>query len=167
MNIHKQDVHSAFSKVFQAKGKNHLAITIMSAFPFDRPSEMLDESDLWSAAGSALSSHDVLDMFMPKQNGEILAAGKFFSPGRMPVRAGSVRISVGSKSKTLHVFGDRRWIKKAGMVSGISDPQPMTEMKITYENAFGGSGFKRNPLGKGMEEKDAEGAIPLSNIEYP
>jgi len=167
MNIHKQDVHSVFSKVFQVKGDNYLAITIMSAFQFDRPSEMLDESDLWSAAGSALSNHDVLDMFMSKQKGEILAAGKFFSPGRKPVRAGSVRISVGSVNKTLHVFGNRYWTKKAGMVSGISDPQPMTEMEITYVNAFGGPGYKRNPRGKGMEEQGSEGSIPLPNIEYP
>jgi len=167
MNVHKQDVHSAFSKVFQARGENYLALTVMSAFSFDDPGKLLDETELWSVAGSALSNHDVLDMFMPKQKGESLAAGKFFSPGRRPVPAGSVRISVGSVNKTLHVFGDRYWIKKAGMVSGISDPQPMAEMEITYENAFGGPGFKRNPLGKGMEEKDAEGAIPLSNIEYP
>lgn len=167
MNIHKQDIHSVFSKVFQAKSNYYLALTVMSAFLFDDPGKLLDETDLWNAAGSALSSHDVLDMFMPKQKGEILAAGKFFSPGRRPVRASSVRISVGSMSKVLHVFGDRRWIKKAGVVSGISDPQPMTEMEITYVNAFGGPGYKQNPLGKGMEEKDADGAIPLSNIEYP
>jgi len=167
MDIHKQESHSAFSKVFQAKSNYYLALTVMSAFSFDAPGKLLDETDLWSVAGSALSNHDVLDMFMPKQKGESLAAGKFFSPGRRPVPAGSVRISVGSVNKTLHVFGDRYWIKKAGVVSGISDPQPMTEMEITYENAFGGPGFKRNPLGKGMEEKDAEGAIPLSNIEYP
>jgi len=167
MNIHKQDVHSVFSKVFQVKSENYLAITIMSAFPFDRPSEMLDESDLWSAAGSALSNHDVLDMFMPKQKAEVLAAGKFLSPGRKPVPAGSARISVGSVNKTLHIFGDRYWLKKAGVVSGISDPQPMTEMEITYVNAFGGPGYKQNPLGKGTEEQGSEDAIPLPNIEYP
>ncbi len=167
MNIHKQDIHSVFSKVFQVKGENYLAITIMSAFSFDDPGKLLDETDLWSVAGSALSNHDVLDMFMPKQKGEILAAGKFFSPGRRPAPAGSVRISVGSVNKTLHVFGDRYWIKKAGVVSGISDPQPMTEMAITYVNAFGGPDYKQNPLGKGMEEQGSEDSISLPNIEYP
>jgi len=167
MNIHKQDIHSVFSKIFQVKGENYLVLTVMSAFSFDDPGGLLDESDLWSAAGSALSNHDVLDMFMPKQKGEFLAAGKFFSPGGKPVRAGSVRISVGSKSKTLHVFGDRCWIKKAGLVSGISDPQPMTEMEITYVNAFGGPGYKQNPLGKGTEDQSSEDLIPLPNIEYP
>jgi uncharacterized protein YjbI with pentapeptide repeats len=166
MNIHKQDIHSVFSKVFQVKGENYLALTVMSAFSFDDPGKLLDETDLWNAAGSALSSHDVLDMFMPKQKGEILAAGKFFSPDGRPFRAGSVRISVGSKSKTLHVFGDRFWIKKAGLVSGISDPKPMTEMDITYENAFGGPGYESNPLGKGIETGGTEGTIPLPNIEY-
>ena len=85
MDIRKQESHSVFSKVFQVKGENYLALTVMSAFSFDRPSELLDETDLWSAAGSALSNHDVLDMFMPKQKGEILAAGKFFSTGGRPV----------------------------------------------------------------------------------
>lgn len=167
MNIHRQDVHSVFSKVFQVKGENYLAFTVMSAFSFDRPSELLDETDLWSAAGSALSSHDVLDMFMPKQKGEVLAAGSFFSTGGRPVRAGSVRISAGSVNKTLHVFGDRYWIKRAGAVIGISDPQPIAEMEISYVNAFGGPGNKQNPLGKGTEEQGSEDAIPLPNIEYP
>lgn len=167
MDIKKQESHSVFSKVFQAQGDNYLAITVMSAFSFDNPVELLDETDLWSFAGSTLSNHDVLDMFMPKQEGEILAAGKFFSPGRKFVRAGSVRISVGSVNKTLHVFGDRYWIKKAGVVSGISDPQPMTEMEITYVNAFGGPGYKQNPLGKGMAKQGSDASIPLPNIEYP
>ncbi len=167
MDIRKQESHSVFSKVFQVKGENYLALTVMSAFSFDRPSELLDETDLWSAAGSALSNHDVLDMFMPKQKGEILAAGKFFSTGGRPVRAGSVRISAGSVNKTLHVFGDRYWIKRAGAVIGISDPQPITEMEISYVNAFGGPGSKQNPLGKGTEEQGPEDSIPLPNIEYP
>lgn len=167
MNIHKQDVHSVFSKYFMAQGESYLAITVMSAFSFDNPGELLDEADLWNAAGSALSNHDVLDMFMPKQKGEVLAAGSFFSPGGRPVLAGSVRIAVGEIDKTLNVFGDRYWIKKAGVVSGISDPQPMPEVDITYVNAFGGSGYKQNPLGKGTEEQGSEDAIPLPNIEYP
>jgi len=167
MDIQKQESLSVFSKVFQAKSNYYLAITVMSAFSFDNPGELLDETDLWSVAGSALSNHDVIDMFMPKQKGEILAAGKFFSPGRKPAPAGSVRMSVGSVDKTLHVFGDRYWIKKAGVVSGISDPQPMTEMEITYVNAFGGPGYKQNPLGKGTEEQGSEDSIPLPNIEYP
>ncbi|HEU19172.1 MAG TPA: DUF2169 domain-containing protein, partial [Deltaproteobacteria bacterium] len=167
MNIHKQDVHSVFSKVFQVKDENYLTLTIMSAFSFDDPGNLIDESDLWNAAGSALSNHDVLDMLMPKQMGEVLAAGKFFSPGGKSVRAGSVRISVGSIDKTLHVFGHRDWIKKTGVVGGISDPQLLTEMEITYVNAFGGPGYKQNPLGKGTEKKDSEDVISLPNIEYP
>ncbi|MBN2515589.1 MAG: DUF2169 domain-containing protein [Deltaproteobacteria bacterium] len=166
MNIYKQDVHSVFPKYFMAQGEHYLAITVMSAFSFDDTEKLLDETDLWSAAGSALSNHDVLDMFMPKQKGEVLAAGKYFSPGRKPVRADSVRISVGSVNKTLHVFGDRCWIKKAGMTTGIADPKPMTEMDITYENAFGGPGYEWNTLGKGIESDGAEGTIPLPNIEY-
>jgi len=167
MDIRKQESHSVFSKVFQVKDENYLALTVMSAFPFDRSSELLDETELWHAAGSGVSNHGVLDMFMPKQKGEVLAAGKFFSPGGRAAAAGRVRISVGSVDKTLHVFGDRHWIKKAGLVTSISDPQPMTEMDITYMNAFGGTGYRQNPLGKGMEEEGSEGTIPLPHIEYP
>lgn len=167
MDIRKQESHSVFSKVFQVNGDNYLTLTIMSAFSFDDPGNLMDESDLWSAAGSALSNHDVLDMLMPKQTGEALAAGKFFNLSAQSVQAGSVRISVGSVDKTLHVFGDRYWIKKAGMASGISDPRSLPEMEITYANAFGGPGYKQNPLGKGMEEHGPVDAIPLPNIEYP
>jgi uncharacterized protein YjbI with pentapeptide repeats len=167
MNIRKQDVHSVFSKVFQVKDDNYLTLTVMSAFLFDDPGTLVDESDLWNAAGSALSKNDVLDMLMPKQTGEVLAAGTFFNLSAQSVQAGSVRISIGPIDKTLHIFGDRYWIKKAGMVGGISDPQPLTEMEITYVNAFGGPGYKWNPLGKGMEEHGSGDAVPLPNIEYP
>lgn len=167
MNIHKEDTHSVFPKYFQARGAHHLAVTIMGAFALDKSEELLDETDLWAAAGEALSAHEVLDMFMPKQNGEFLAAGKFFSPGGRPVPAGRVRISVGSVNKELHVFGDRNWITKAGIAVGISEPQPITTMEIAYGNAFGGPGFTRNPLGKGMQPSGPDGVLPLPNIEYP
>ncbi|NIO06635.1 MAG: DUF2169 domain-containing protein, partial [Deltaproteobacteria bacterium] len=73
-----------------------------------------------------------------------LVVGKCFAPGGKPVPAYEVCLQIGPIRKTLHVFGDRFWKRKAGVVKTISDPLPFTEMAISYDNAFGGPDYKKN-----------------------
>ena len=47
------------------------------------------------------------------------------------------------------------------VITGITDPEPITTMDISYENAFGGAEFPKNPLGKGMIRVAAETAPDL------
>jgi uncharacterized protein YjbI with pentapeptide repeats len=112
----------------------------------------------------------MLDMCMPKPKGEVLVVGKCLAPGGKPVPAYEVHLKIGSIDKTLHVFGDRFWNRKAGILKTISDPLPFTEMDISYENAFGGPKYKKNPLGKGHAPvKTDTGTVIhlLPNIEDP
>src|SRR5690625_7103733 len=88
------------------------------------------------------------------------------------VRQMDVKLSVGSRSKTVRVFGDRIW--QQGV---MSDPQPFSVMPLIYEKAYGGSveadgqvivAEERNPEGTGCSggrtARDMEGQL-LPNRE--
>ncbi|MBC2714114.1 MAG: DUF2169 domain-containing protein [Desulfobacteraceae bacterium] len=100
-----------------------------------------------------------------KPRTDILLIGKCYAPFGKAVPACKVNFQAGNHSKTLGVFGDRYWNQ---ITRTISDPKPFTQMDLRYENSFGGSGYKKNPVGKGYAKiKKADGSKiwPLPNIE--
>ncbi|APR88364.1 hypothetical protein A7982_13713 [Minicystis rosea] len=114
---------------------------------------------MWKIASDETGPGAVLDESSPKTRGEVLVNGRCFTRG-VPRSASSVRVAIGSVDKTLYVVGDRRW----GAL-GASDPEPFTEMPVTWRRAFGGEGFAQNPLGRGFA---AEANLhPLPNVEDP
>ena len=170
MKVIKPFNQSLLYKVFEKEKKCHLSVTILSFFPFEATQGLLSEIDLWKFAGSELGKDAVLDMGMPKPRGEVLAVGTCFAPGGKPVPAYEVCLQIGPIDKTLYVYGDRFWKRKARIVKTIIDPLPFTEMAMSYQNAFGGPGYKKNPLGKGhapVKTGKGETHHPLPNIEDP
>jgi uncharacterized protein YjbI with pentapeptide repeats len=100
-----------------------------------------------------------------KSRADLLLSGKCHAPGGQPVQACRVTFGVGSRTKTLGIFGDRFWNQ---ITKTITDPEPFTQMELRYENSFGGEGFAKNPTGKGYNKiKDMDGVVkwPLPNIE--
>jgi uncharacterized protein YjbI with pentapeptide repeats len=169
MKVVKPLTQSLLYKSYEAEKKFFFCTVIISHFSFDSTS-LLSEQDLWKFAGSELGKDAMLDMCMPKPKGEVLVVGKCFTPEAKPVPAYEVHLKIGPIDKTLYVFGDRFWERKAGVLKTISDPLPFTEMAISYENAFGGPDYKKNPLGKGHApvKSDTEETVhPLPNIEDP
>lgn len=160
---------SLLYKTYEADRKFYLCTVILSYFSFDS-SSLLSEPELWKFAGAELGKDAMLDMCMPKPKGEVLVVGRCFAPEGKPVQAYEVHLKVGSIDKTIYVFGDRFWKRKAGIVKVISDPRPFTEMTISYANAFGGPDYKKNPLGKGhapIKTDTGNTVHPLPNIEDP
>jgi uncharacterized protein YjbI with pentapeptide repeats len=102
---------------------------------------------------------------MPKPNGEVLLHGKYFAPNGIPVAAASVRLKLGKIDKVLLVYGNRYW----RTLLGPTEPEPIREMPLDYFNAFGGKGYAKNPIGKGMVDVDVFGEMrrPLPNVEHP
>lgn len=150
-------------KVFEWDGRHQWVVTLLLGFPL-RGGDVRLEQDIWRDIAAVLGKDAMLDMCMPKPQGEFLVAGKYFSPGGAKVQADRVRVRVGKQEKELAVFGDRYW------QTGVpSEPEPMREMPLTWEKAFGGEGFKDNPAGRGMEKVDVFGEmrLPLPNVEYP
>jgi hypothetical protein len=67
-----------------------------------------------------------------------------------------VSVAVGTLTKTLRVFGDRVW--QAGLLGPrMTNPEPFTDMPITYERAFGGT----NVLGAGTDQWEKEPRNPI------
>ena len=169
MKIFKKNEHSLLIKSFGIKDTLYLATTILIFFDLTNPDNPLTEQELWKTIPGELGQGDVLDMGMPKPKGEVLITGKCFAPRGTSRPASEVSFRVGDLRKSLDVFGDRFW-QQTGGVNVISDPHPFEEMEISWQNAFGGKEFDRNPLGKGITpvlSQKGQTLIPLSNIEDP
>lgn len=148
-------------RTFEDGGRALLTITAFAFFPLDRRA-LLHEVPMWKLAAERLGDQP-LDAGMPKSRGELLVLGSAFSCG--PAKpAVQVRVQVGDIDRRLYVFGDRRW-----ETTGPTDPIPFRELPLTWDRAFGGEGFDKNPLGRGVREVEQLGARfqPLPNIEDP
>jgi uncharacterized protein YjbI with pentapeptide repeats len=101
-----------------------------------------------------------------KPRADALLVGTCHVPGGNPVTAARVTFQIGPRTKSLVVYGDREWTTE-----GVStDPAPFTALPLTWERAYGGPAFERNPLGIGFAASE-RGVVrdgdPLPNIESP
>ncbi|MGE5810767.1 MAG: DUF2169 domain-containing protein [Ignavibacteria bacterium] len=100
-----------------------------------------------------------------KPRADLLLVGKCHPPQSKKVYSSSVKFQVGSKSKSLNVFGNRHWT--GSLSNAFSNPEPFSEIELRYENSFGGEGYEINPVGKGtnkIENGKGEKIHPLPNI---
>jgi uncharacterized protein YjbI with pentapeptide repeats len=105
-----------------------------------------------------------------KPRADLLLVGKCHAPRGKAIPACQVTFRVGETSRSLAVFGDRHWKRNALGVQTISEPKPLTEMELRYENSFGGQDYKPNPVGKGYRKEEASAGKNmrlLPNIEAP
>ena len=109
-------------------------------------------------AGSLRRASDAA-FFKPRA--DILLVGSAQAPRGVPVPLLRVSLQVGAMSKVIGVLGQRRvggqWAGRFGM----PDPEPFARMPLRYENAFGGPGDPRNPVGKGRD------GMEFPNLEFP
>lgn len=164
MRITKPQKLGLLTRCFENDGQAYLVLTAMAFFPFSAPRKLLHEVSLWTTAGQVLGRDAILDAAMSKQRGEVLIGGDACAAGGTPSTATSVRVQIGSVDKRLYVVGDRQW-----EANGPGKPTPFLQMPITWDRAFGGEGFARNPLGKGAQaiEVDGRRVHPLPNVEDP
>ncbi|MFT6898023.1 MAG: hypothetical protein ACJA13_002439 [Paraglaciecola sp.] len=105
-----------------------------------------------------------LVIFKPKAD-LTLSGAAYPRPGEAGCR---VTFGVGPWRKSLAIFNQRFW--RGGKASA---PGPFTAdsaaVPLTYENAFGGTNFSANPVGKGLDKvatAQGEALQPLPNIEH-
>lgn len=155
---------------FQYKGKDHLAVTILTFFDLDAPERVLQETALWPFVQAELGQDAVLDMGLPKPSAEVLLHARCYAPGESPLKAHTATFRVGAVEKTLAVFGDRRWTHKPGAGWVMNEPAPFAVMDIGYARAFGGKDYAQNPLGRGFvdpQTRKEHEDIPAPNILAP
>jgi uncharacterized protein YjbI with pentapeptide repeats len=170
MKIYKQKEHSLLIKSFGIRDRLYMAVTILVYFDLTAPDEPLTEQDLWKTIPAQLGKIPLLDQGMPKPRGEVLVTGSCFASRGEKRPALQISFGVGELRKHLYVFGNRYWLTKGKVITTMTDLELFSEMPVTYENAFGGKGFERNPSGKGANElarPDGQTYIPLPNIEQP
>ena len=156
-------------RTYEAVGRFYFCTAVISFFPLDSPSSLLIEPQLWPFVAAELGDNAVLDMGLPKARGEVLVSGKCYAKGGR-AQAGEVQLRIGPVNKKLYVFGDRYWKTSGLTTKSITEAEPFTEIEISYQNAFGGADYPKNPLGKGFFPKGAKNCperIPLPNIEAP
>lgn len=89
------------------------------------------------------------DFALFKPFADVVLAGTCHPPGGRPTPACEATFQVGSWRKTLAVIGPRAW--RPGILGKrMSDPAPFDRMPLVYEQAFGGPGHAKNPVGRGV-----------------
>lgn len=107
-------------------------------------------------AGECLYPGDFADW---KPRAEVMLRGTCHTPFGKPVPECPVRFEVGRWSKILRVVGRRFW--SDDLASAVmSEPAPFTKMPLGYPSAFGGPGYARNPVGRGVNGRE------LPNVEH-
>ena len=128
---------------------------------------------------STLYEDDTAAFFKPAT--DIIVVGHAYAPQDQPVKALHCSLTVGTKTKTIAVFGNRYWdySKLFGVVK--TDPEPFFKIPLYWERAFGGkdtyhddpskhSWDEYNPIGTGFRiHKTAESleGLALPNFEDP
>lgn len=166
MRVIKPQRLSILQRAFEVRGERLLALGLTAYVPFEAPEHPLPEVAMWQALGKQLGKDVAFDEGSPKPRGELLCFGKAFAPGGVPRPAFQVRVRLGAQAldKALYVIGKRRWVR------GVpSDPEPMTELSLGWDKAFGGPGFAANPQGTGYAPVDEGGQKVhwLPQIEDP
>jgi uncharacterized protein YjbI with pentapeptide repeats len=155
MRVVKPNQVGILSRPYDFNNQYRLCVTGLVMFQFGEPRYPMTESALWLCVGEVLGE-TVLDESMPKLHGEILLAAR--AHAREPQKVVRVAVELDGKLlKELAVIGDREWKNDVP-----TEPKPFTEMPITWQKAFGGEGFKRNPIGTGFKPKDGS---QLPNVE--
>lgn len=127
------------------------------------PSGELYYSEYDEQVGSSVRYDSDFSYFKPRA--DLLLVGKCHFPGGKPSKPCRVTFQVGSRAKSIGVFGNRYW---KGLFKTISDPEPFTEMELRYENSYGGEDYNKNPVGKGYRKGKIDSGSdiwPLPNIE--
>lgn len=149
------------ARPFEHRREHYYGVALMLHFAFDQPRRLLPDIDLWKLVAEELKGAP-LDVGLPKARAEFLVTGSAYSPE--PTATLPVRAQVGALEKELYVIGDRTWRRDVP-----SAPEPFTEMPLGWERAFGGEGFAKNPLGRGVRPTAGpSGEVhPLPNVELP
>lgn len=139
-----------------------IAVAAMACFSLDQSSaeRLRTESELWQAVAEELGEEEPLDLGYPKQRGEFLVYGSCHA--QSPIRGSQVGVAVAGLQKTLQVSGPRFW-NAAGIPS---EPELFRELRISWTNAFGGTGYDLNPSGQGAIPS-TDNRVPLPPVQDP
>ncbi len=114
------------------------------------------------------------DLVSPKPTTDVLLNGTAYAPQGRPTTEFMVAMRIGELRKSIKVFGNRMF-KRGLLGDSPTAPEPVKEVPITYERAYGGFDQSnpdprkqrieaRNPVGCGLVAREG---LPYPNFEYP
>ena len=118
------------------------------------------------------------DLVAPKPTTDVLINGTAYAPNGRPSTKFIVGARIGKIQKVIRVRGNRIWYEGA-FGPAASSTQPITELPIIYEHAYGGYDQtdpdpqnqrmdSRNPVGCGVvSQPDSRLGQAVPNFEYP
>ena len=181
MKIVKPLQQGLMTRNFVKDKRFYLSIASLSFFPFQNPTALGTEQEMWEAISNTCDKEAIFDLCIPKARSEVLMVGKCCAPDKTPTQRLFVDLDFGPMIKRVVVTGNRFWVRGdrsenlLGRIVGhdweMSEPEPFVEMDIGWRNAFGGPDFPENPWGKGYlpsgESPALDHSSPLPNVERP
>lgn len=163
MNIFN-DSKIAFGTIVNSVKNQQLSVSfvIKSTFSIQngQSAKWADEPDFLS--GDVYNEDDLgsyliyTSDFAPyKPRGDLLLTGSAYAPESRSVFSLNTQFQVGNFSKTLTVVGKRTWKQSFPKGLTLTEPQAFDSMPLTYEVAFGGTAFSKNPVGCGYRTENA------------
>lgn len=157
---------AVLTKVERRRRGAQYLVTVMASFDLADSSRLDGDQGLWVMAAQALPPGGALDTGMPKPRAELLLGGRIQAPDSAGLM---LEAQVGGLTKRLAVFGDRWW-RLGAMGYEATPPQPLNDLLLGPDRAFGGPGHRLNPAGRGFgaAARIGEGApVALPNVEDP
>ncbi len=151
MKIIKPQALGLLTRPFEFRREFWLGCAAIAFLPIGETPSLLPETALWPFLAEELPPDQPLDAVIPKVQAEFLAIAHAFAPDGVAAPMIPTGIQLGRSIKQLDVFGDREFDRSRGR---ITDPVPITQMKLDWSRAYGGKGFADNPLGKGAVPVD-------------
>jgi hypothetical protein len=171
---------------FEADGRELLIVAIKATFNIPPRGEdaslaadqlPLTLADEFTGEPGLSSPRRETDYAHRKPFCDVLLNGSAYGPEGRPIETVMVGLRVGQIVKSFEVVGDRVW-RPAAMGIAPTRPQPFQRMRISYDNAFGGTDaagddssgkvvtFEPNPAGRGFaSSKESLLGRPLPNTQ--
>lgn len=157
---------AVLTKVERRRRGAQYLVTVLAAFDLADSSRLDGDQGLWMMAAQALPPGGILDAGMPKPRAELLIGGRIQAPDSTGLL---LEAQVGGLSKRLAIHGDRWW-RLGAMGYEPTPPQPLRDLLLGPDRAFGGPGHLTNAAGLGFGAAARIGAGPpvaLPNVEDP
>jgi hypothetical protein len=185
--INATRMSAGYTMGLEPSGRELLVVVIKGTFVLPKPGEpvrLADEqlplimADTFTGEPGYSAPLQEIDFAPRKRACDVLLTGHARAPAGRQVTRLRAGLRVGPMEKVFDVVGDRVW--QAGLASiTASEPQPFTEMPVSYDRAFGGAdrhsedptehdAYLPNPVGRGWHKHLKSAWVdgsPLPNIE--
>jgi hypothetical protein len=165
--VHPSSAEIMKRVISPSNGEYALSYGVITTFPLhpDAPLDNPSISQVWPIALPNIGETGILDEGWPKTRGEFLVYGCAYCPSDFKEQPISVKVRLGKFEKQLAIFGNRT----INSNNRISQPSAFVRLPIRPQEAFGGEGHLKNPLGKGITSlfEMGEEVWPMPNVELP